>query len=169
MIDNNIRAMYSFDNHLIVGLQMGGIYYTPDLGETWSDISEGIPYYVSPNDGTYVYEIPIAITGDDEYIYMAIYDEPWSEGTLSGIYRYKKSNLPAAINSTINDSNNIYYDNNYLYINATANVAIYNINGSLVLSQDNCTEVSTHNLQRGVYIYRATMGNKTVSGKFIKL
>ena len=169
MIDNNIRAMYSFDNHLIVGLQMGGIYYTPDLGGTCSDLSCGIPYYVSPPDAAYVSEIPIAITGDDEYIYMAIYDEPWSEGTLSGIYRYKKSNLPAAINSTINDSNNIYYDNNYLYINATANVAIYTLTGSLVLSQDNCTEVSTHNLQRGVYIYRATMGNKTVSGKFIKL
>lgn len=168
MIDNNIRAMHSFDNHLIVGLQMGGIYYTYDLGENWVDISEGIPYYVSPNDGTYVYEIPIAIDSDDEYIYMAIYDEPWSEGTLSGIYRYKKSKLPAAINSTVSDKNNIYNDNNYLYINDTANVCIYDINGKLILCQENCTQVNIENLQRGIYIYHATINNKTVCGKIVK-
>ncbi len=169
MIDNNVRAMHSFDNNLIVGLQMGGIYYTDNLGEAWSDISEGIPYYVSPADGSYVYEIPMVITSDDEYIYMAIYDEPWSEGTLSGIYRYKKSNLPVAgINATLNDNFGIYCDNNNLYLNNAADVTIYNINGTLVLSQPNSSEVNISNLQKGIYIYQAQINNAVVSGKFIK-
>lgn len=172
MIDNNVRAIHSFDNHLIVGLQTGGFFYTPDMGATWTDVSDGIPYYLHEEEGMEpikVYEIPTEIVSDDEYIYVAIYDEPWSDGTLSGVYRYSKADLISGVSTTIDDKNNIFYANNTLYLNALANVNIYNINGYLVLSQEGCTELSTSNLQRGVYIYQATINNKAVCGKFVKL
>ena len=172
MIDNNVRAMCAFDNHLVVGLQTGGFFYTSDLGETWRDVSDGIPYYLHEEEGMdpiKVYEIPTSMVYDDEYIYMVIYDEPWADGSLSGIYRYSKADLVSGVSTTIDDKSNIFYANNTLYLNANADVNIYNINGHLVLSQEDCTELSISNLQRGVYIYQATINNKVVSGKFVKL
>ncbi len=165
MIDNNVRAMHCFDNTIIVALQQGGLYFTNDFGQTWDTFSDGIPYYVS-NDTKY-YKSPLVIDSDDQYVYIALYDEPWNEPNEGGIYRYDKSMLKASVNTTIHN-NNVYVHNNTLYLNDSANVTIYNLNGSLVYSANNCQEIDLNNLQEGIYIYQANINNDIISGKFIK-
>ena len=75
--------------------------------------------------------------------------------------------LKASVNTTIHN-NNVYVHNNKLYLNDSANVTIYNINGSLVYSANNCQEIDLNNLQEGIYIYQANINNDIISGKFIK-
>lgn len=169
VIDNNIRAMHAYGNNLITCTMSKGIYYTNDMGENWTNISEGLPYWENPDNSIRVYEIPIAMDSDDDYLYLAIYDEPNSGGGLSGVYRYSKSDLPTAgIDNTINNFDGVYNDDQYLYFNTAADVTIYNINGSVVMNANNRQQINIGNLQAGIYIYHVVIDNQTVCGKFIK-
>ncbi len=168
MIDNNVRAMYCYDNNLIVALQNGGIYFTNDLGQNWMDISDGIPYYEYPDNNMRSYKSPLIIDADENYLYIALYDEYWNENNVGGIYRYEKKLLQSGV-TNINDNNTrIFYDNNGLYTYDLADITIYNTNGAVVCSADNTMAVNISNLQQGIYIYRAYIDNAVVTGKFIK-
>ncbi len=161
VIDNNVRAMYSDEKGLYVGLPETGMLYTPDLGQTWMDISEGLPHSVSTP--------PLMMASDDEYLYVALYDMPWSENKISGVYRYKKSELPvAAVNKTFNDEVKVYVSNNTLFATQAGNIAIYDIDGTLVLTADNCNTLDVAALNAGVYIYRVVVDGNQVTGKFVK-
>lgn len=168
IIDNNVRALYSYDNNLIVALQNGGMYFTDNLGETWTDISQGIPYYINDVDNSKVYKSPLVIDADENYIYIALYDEHWNGNNVGGIYRYDKSLLQSAVVNTFDNNIRIAYDNNSLCFNTPGDVVIYNINGTTVLNANNCQEVNIANLQEGIYIYQVNIGNDVVTGKFIK-
>lgn len=96
VIDNNVRAMHSDAAGLYVGLQNGGIYYTNNFGDEWMDISSGLPYTVNSDDDSKVYESPLVIASDDEYVYMAVYKDTFSQSDVSGVYRFAKSELPTA-------------------------------------------------------------------------
>lgn len=166
--DTNVRAMHSDEKGMYVALQQGGFYYTTDLGETWMNISDGIPYNINNNDGSKMYYSPLIVDSDDEYIYTAIYDLPWAGTSVSGIYRYKKSDLPvASVDRTLNDIA-VYISNSTIYTAEVADIAIYSINGTLVSNTTSAIEADLSSLARGVYIYQVTCNNATVTGKFIK-
>ena len=148
---------------------MGEMYYTKDLGENWTIISEGLPYTVNPEHGTKVYEHVVSLDLDSDYLYVAVYDEPWSGSTLSGVYRYKISELPQASVGTItNDAHKVFFNDNNLCLARPANIAIYNITGALVSASNNCNCLNLDNLANGVYIYEICDANTRTTGKFIK-
>lgn len=86
--DNNARALASKDGKIFVGLSMGGFLYTPDMGESWYNISEGFPQF-APS----FFMVPCAAQCDDDYLYAAVY---WSNATdeRSGVYRLPLAELP---------------------------------------------------------------------------
>ncbi len=157
--DTNVRVLHSDEKGLYSGLQSGTIYYTTDLGTTWVNISEGLPSNLAP----------LIIDSDDEYLYVAIYDLPWSSSTASGIYRYKKSELPvASVNATFDDDVNVFVSNNTLYVNFNANINLYNIGGARIASVDNSNSIDLTSLPHGIYIYEITSDNSRFTGKFVK-
>lgn len=166
--DCNVRAIHSDEKGMYVGLQNGGIFYTTDLGLTWLNISQGIPG-INNENGTFTYNSPLVITSDEEYLYAAIYDVPWASNTASGIYRYKKENLPtASVDKIINDNVRIFAYNNTLYATQNANITIYDINGNKVKVAQNCNTVDITSLARGLYIYEAYINGNRITGKFAK-
>lgn len=157
--DTNVRVLHSDEKGLYSGMQSGVIYYTNDLGQNWTNISDGLPISLSP----------LIIDSDDEYLYVAIYDTPWSSSTASGIYRYKKSELPvASVNTTLNDNDNVYVHNNILYVESEANINLYNASGAKVAAIENSNTLNIASLPHGIYIYEITTATSRITGKIAK-
>lgn len=165
MIDNNVRAIHSDEKGLYVGLQNGGLYFTDNFGESWSFISDGMP--TMNDDGAY--EVPMIITSDADYVYMAVYKEPWLQSDVSGVYRLAKSELPvAAVDKVKTDAVVGYVFDNTLYINGVADVTIYTVSGVKVCAEEGCERVDLSGLADGVYVYEAVMDGNRITGKFAK-
>lgn len=167
MIDNNVRAMHSDEMGMYVALQNGGMYFTEDFGTTWSNISDGMPY--TTTDAGDLYEAPLIITSDADYVYVAIYKEPWLQSNVSGVYRLAKSSLPVASVDKVRTKNVVgYVYNNTLYINGVADVTIYTVGGAMVCAEKGCNNIDLSNLADGVYLYEAVMDGNRITGKFAK-
>ena len=163
-VDNNIRAMFATDEHLFVGMQMTGLYYTDNAGEEWYALNEGIPYYT----GTYF--TPMKFQSDDEYIYLAAYEPPFATTQNSGIYRLSKKDLPTydGINDIIESENAIYNGKTLVFSGEIENITICDINGRTLPMELSGNSVDIENLERGLYIYSAIVDGKKITGKFVK-
>ena len=157
--DTNVRALHSDAKGLYCAMQSGSIYYTLDMGLNWHNISDGLPA-----------GCPILIlTSDDEYLYAAVYSEPYKETNFSGVYRLSKEQLPvASVNTTLNDAFKVYVTDNTLYLASVANITIYDTCGKVVATANNCIALDINNLPQGVYIYEVTGTNSYTTGKFVK-
>ena len=164
--DNNIRVLASDDKNIYAGLQFKGIYFTSNEGESWVNISEGLPYF--NEDVVEDYLAPLKIVSTDDYLYVAIYDTPFSERKASGVYRMDKASLPSSIESGKTESANVYVDNDYLYVGEATNISIFNICGKRINAKSIEGKIAINNLSAGIYLYEMTINNKPVSGKFIK-
>ena len=157
--DTNVRALHSDEKGLYCAMQAGNMFYTTDFGANWLDLSKGLPAGCPT----------LIITSDDEYLYAAVYSEPFKETTFSGVYRYSKNQLPVAnVTNTHNDKFDVYVVDNTLYLATAADITIYNINGQVVATANNCNTVNINNLPQGVYLYEVTGINSHTTGKFVK-
>lgn len=93
--DTNVRALHSDSKNIYVGMQTSGIYFSPDKGKTFFNISKGLPHI---KDGfgkdTEMYLYPLTFDDDDEYLYVAIYNEAYNASQhTSGVYRLSKQDI----------------------------------------------------------------------------
>lgn len=93
--DTNVRALHSDFKNIYVGMQTSGIYFSPDKGKTFFNISKGLPHI---KDGfgkdTEMYLYPLTFDDDDEYLYVAIYNEAYNASQhTSGVYRLSKQDI----------------------------------------------------------------------------
>lgn len=163
-VDNNIRAMYATGEHLFVGMQMTGLYYTDNAGEDWYDLNEGIPYYT----GTYF--TPMKFQSDDEYIYLAAYEPPFATTQNSGVYRLSKKDLPTydGINYITDSESAIFNGNSLIFNEMIEHIIISDINGRTLSIELSGNSVNVENLTNGIYIYSAIANGKKITGKFVK-
>lgn len=94
--DNYVRCLGSDDQMLYAGHIRYGFFYSPDDGQTWQNLSEGLPVKVSPYDGSEQTLTPLDIATTADYVYMTLYDYPGSDA-VSGLYRLPKNELTTAI------------------------------------------------------------------------
>lgn len=94
VLDTNVRALFSDNEYIYAGLQRGGVFVTADKGMHWYDISYNLPHIELPDGKSEDFLSPLRFASDDEYLYLAIYNEPWNESQhTSGVYRISKSEL----------------------------------------------------------------------------
>lgn len=162
MLDNNVRTMTCDDKNLYVGLQQGGMYYTPDFGETWHFISEGLP-----SSGNDVYYTLLSLTETEEYLYVVVYDNAWNGGAISGLYRMAKSELPiSSVDELTVAKSNVYVEGDNLVVgNDYECVTISTMQGVTcqVKVVDGKADISA--LENGIYIYAL---DRNHVGKFVK-
>lgn len=125
--DNNVRAMFGEGEHLFVGMQMTGFYYTNNAGQTWKKLEKNYPASCTP----------MAIRTDENYVYLACYQTPWADTWRdSGLWRMAKSELaedPSAIEQVVSSqSKKEVYDLSGRKIQQP-NKGLYIINGKKVL------------------------------------
>lgn len=168
-MDNNIRAMHAEGDNLYVGMQLSGMYFTDNEGENWYNISDGLVKY---GDETYCsYDSPLSIDSDDEYIYVAMYRNQYSDGAnVSGLYRYKKAELPtSSIKSIDNRAAIISKAGNFLRISGNVEKAdLYDLNGRKINAAINNSTIDLSELPSGVYIYKVQIDGKLQTGKLVK-
>lgn len=162
LLDNNVRTLASDTQNIYVGLQQGGMYYTPDFGESWANISEGLP---CDQNGTY-YTL-LTLTATDEYLYVVVYDNPWNGDKISGLYRMKKSDLPTnSVADVIGEDKRAYVEGNNLIVGEGFDyIDVLTIQGFSQRFDVVAGRADVSRLPKGVYIY--SYGRKNV-GKFIK-
>ena len=162
MLDNNVRTMSSDATNLYVGLQQGGMYYTPDFGDTWHFISEGLPHDVN---GTY-YTL-LSLVNTDDYLYVAVYDSPWAGNSLSGLYRMAKSDLPkVSVDALPMDEVEVYVEGGNLVVSGDyQHVAISTLQGVTYQVEIVDGKADISSLDKGIYIYAL---DRNRVGKFVK-
>ena len=163
-IDNNIRALASDDKNIYVGLQSRGIYYTPDAGQTWVNISKGLPNMNPENKDLYLSPLKFAVT--DEFLYVVLYDDPMSPLRRSGLYRYPKKNLPTGVENVVADQQ-IFVDGDVLFVGQAEQVAIYDLSGKQCNVVVNNGRVDLKALSKGCYLYQVTVNGQQQGGKFL--
>ena len=167
MIDNNVRTLGCDDKNIYAGLQSKGIYFTSDEGESWTKISDGLPY--ANEQDTTNYLAPLKIITTDKYVYTIIYDFPFSEKNTSGLYRLEKASLPAtSIETAQADKVSVHADNEYLCVGDNATVSIFDICGKKIDAKVVNGKVSIEGLANGIYLYKVVAENGQATGKFIK-
>lgn len=171
--DNNIRALASDDKNIYAGLQMRGIYYTPNAGEKWFEISEGLPTVQVNQGGSSVYFPPMTINPTDDCIYAALYMYEGVQG--SGLYRINRSDLPTATgieNAPVAETADLQLKFNGHEVNINAGDAptiltVWDAAGRMVANQSFSGQSQLVLPQAGVYTYHANCGGQQKAGKFI--
>lgn len=165
VLDNNIRAIASDSQNIYAGLQNGGMWVTSSFGESWTFVSNGLPGDLSI--GHYTTMVDIDVT--DEYIYATIYEPHFNDAPSSGLYRFAKADLPGSNVEKISpDNHRVFLKENYLYIENADEIQIMSVNGFAIGEKQRAEKIDISNLATGVYIYKATVDNKMVAGKFVK-
>lgn len=171
--DNNVRVINHDENNIYVGLQTKGIYYTDNEGETWAEISEGLPPYAE--DFTEEYISPLQIAVDDEFIYVAMYEDAfYSDRKVSGVYRFAKKNLPptpSAIRNLSADADfQVFANDSYLQIkgNMEFTISVFDMYGKHVDVNVQDGNMDIRNLASGVYVYELITKDGKAVGKFLK-
>ena len=154
--------MTSDDKNLYVGLQQGGMYYTPDFGDTWHFISDGLPH-----DANGTYYTLLSMVNTEEDLYVAVYDAPWNGPAISGLYRMKKSDLPiVSVDALTMTQTNVYASGDCLVVEGDyEQVTISTMQGIThqVKIVDGKADISA--LDKGIYIYAL---DRNHVGKFVK-
>lgn len=163
-IDNNIRAIYADGDYLFVGMQSTGLYYTDNAGLDWYAINDGIPY------STGYYFVPMFFNSDDEYVYLAAYEPPYSDTKNSGLYRLAKKDLPTYVGvEQLQSPNNVVFNGSQLiFKDNVEQITIYDINGRTLKNRISDNVVNVDDIQQGIYLYRAVVDGTALSGKFVK-
>lgn len=172
LMDNNIRAMAADGDNLYVGLQSHGIYYTPDGGAHWANISNGLPL-LDASQSTSDFLIPMAFASTAEYVYVALYATPFASDASSGVYRMPKSMLPDPVTGISQGASSVGTEaslrGNSLFLgDGASGIEILDTSGRTVpvSVHDGTADLST--LHRGTYVYRFQNDGRQFSGKILK-
>ncbi len=165
--DNNVRCLDSDGERLYIGFQEKGFLYTGDNGKSWVSMSDGLPG-VSADYPDLIQHI-IDLEYDKDYVYAVIYDTPFSDRAIDGIYRLAKSELEEASHIDIStDEINVYCDGEFLYVGECSSVVISDLSGRTLPAIVVDGKVDLQSLTPGTYIYNVSYDCKTSAGKFIK-
>lgn len=173
--DNNVRALASDDRYIYAGLQMRGIYFTPNSGGTWFNISESLPY-MTDADGEPKYYSPLAIVPADDFVYLAMYNYPGTEP--GGLYRIDRLDLDelaaTGISSTLpsdgGEKLQLRFDGHkvdFVAGDVPATVTVWDAAGRRVAEQAVRGTARIELAAPGVYTYYANHGGQVRTGKFL--
>lgn len=163
--DNNIRALLATDKGLFVGMAMNGLYYTPNEGASWFTLNNGVPY----NSGSSF--TPMSFATDEEYVYLAAYEPPYSSTGNSGLYRFALKDLPSTtgIETATAETDAAHFNGSVLTFSANAQqAAVYDLSGRMASVNVSGNNIDVQHLTPGTYIYKANIDGRTISGKFLK-
>lgn len=175
LIDNNVRCLASDDKNIYAGLQMRGIYFTPNFGDDWYNISEGLPSKQYGPDSEPMYLSPLTMVPTDDCVYVAIYTYPGDKN--SGLYKIDRSDLDkytSVIGTTMptggDKSLQLQFNNrqvSFVTGDVPTTVIVWDAAGRRVAQQSVKGTAQLQFNTPGVYTYRAISGGKAQSGKFL--
>lgn len=154
-----VRALNSDDKNIYVGVRDVYVRYSPDNATTWYEAGKGLPRYHYTS-----------LANDNENLYVAVYH---ADKAKSGIWQIAKADLNKVpvngIEGAAADESGITYLDGVLTVQgaAFADLRICDLTGRTVAMQRTAA-YDTSVLAPGTYVYTARVGNKTVTGKFIR-
>ena len=167
-VHNNIRGLAADESILVAGTANNGIFVTSDFGESWEDITAGMPLY-DGHAGVYLW--PVALQTDDHYIYAAFYHPSQYDFKDSGIWRYPKASLAGLVTTISDQGLGLDVSGRTIKINSNVDynafwMELYTTSGNKIL-ESNETYIDASNLPSGFYLYRLSTDDETVTGKLV--
>jgi hypothetical protein len=151
---SDIQSIFIYDRKIFMGTFMGGLYFSSDLGLTWSYVGDGL---TNSNSKT-IYSYAIS----DKYIFL---------GTFGGVYREYLSEFDITSVSKQNEHNLIIYPNpvtDFLYlrnVKQSDKIEIISILGQTILTGNYHDKIDISSFPSGTYFLKVR--DKTY--KFIKI
>lgn len=173
-ISLNIRAMYSDDKCIYTvgpdGLEKNPeqpgpeyvnapeFHYTSDFGLSWTFVP-GLP----------LRGFPLTLTGDDDYIYTAVY-YPQPNVEESGLWRISRKELEGTGVASVEGTGfSAAVGNGVLRASAVADrMVVRNLAGVVVAEAQGVASMDVRGIEKGVYLYEVSLGSEKVAGKFVR-
>lgn len=177
LMDNNVRSLASDETNIYVGLQQRGLYFTPDFGEKWYNISKGLPYNQYNPDSERIYLSPLTIVPADDCVYLAVYNYPGAPSG-SGLYKIDRKDLDdiaTSISSPLPSSDNggsfeLQFGNrqvSFVAGDVPTTLTVWDASGRRVAQQAVKGTAQIRFSAPGVYTYYANYGGQVKAGKFL--
>lgn len=177
LIDNNVRSLASDDNNIYAGLQTRGLYFTPNFGDEWYNISDGLPYNQYSAESERVYLSPLTIVPADDCVYLAVYNYPGAPSG-SGLYKIDRKDLDdiaTGISTPLPSSGNgqslkLQFGNrqvSFVAGDVPTTLTVWDASGRRVAQQAVRGTAQIRFSTSGVYTYHANYGGQMKTGKFL--
>lgn len=165
-VHNNIRGLAADNSILVAGTANNGIFVTADFGESWEDITSGMPLYDN-HPGVYLW--PVTLQTDDEYIYAALYNPSQYDMKDSGIWRYPKASLAGVDAVQSHGTLGLTVSGRRLRVSTnipgeSVALELYTTSGAKVM-ESHVEDTDAGALPSGIYVYKLTTVSETMSGK----
>ena len=170
--DNNVRALACDDHNIYAGMQMTGMYFTPNEGESWYELFEGLPTMQSNPDMDPIFLSPMTIIPTEDCIYLALYNNPGGNG--SGLYKINRSDLDNKLSGieahpAEGNAPSLTIDGHKVNVKAegAAVLTLWDTAGRCVARQAVNGQASINVTQAGIYTFHLGTGQNAKTGKFV--
>lgn len=162
---NYVRSLESHGNLLFVGHIRDGVYVSDDGGNTYVNVSDGLPE-LTQIAGLYL--PPLQMVATDDYLYASLFDTQYDD-TEGGIYRLPLNSLPNRIAEVKNSFGEVRIEGGLLLLDATADkIEVCNLAGACLLTTTHSDRIDLSSLPAGTYIYKVTQEKNKMTGKMAK-
>lgn len=173
-----IRTLEYYEGAFFIGHVHDAVYYTLDLGQTWTEYREDFPAF-SPAPGLDLYGVPMNFVFDGETMYCGVFS---GFDDVGGVFKTAVPENVLAVEGTQAVFKTLVYPNpakNFVVFQMPVNEvnvglltitdALGRIQYSKIIGDDasNSTTVSTESWASGLYFFNLETNESKASGKFI--
>ncbi len=162
---NYVRCLEIHGKNLFVGHIRDGVYVSDDGGNTYVNISDGLPMLTTVQG---YYLSPLEMKATDDYLYASLFDTS-TDDTAGGLYRLPLSKLPNRIAQVKNTFGKMELAGGMLqFANKADRIELYDLSGANKLTARHANRLDISSLPAGTYIYKVCKGQNKMTGKVIK-
>lgn len=159
---NYVRCLEIHEKNLFVGHIRDGVYVSDDGGNTYVNISDGLPMLTTVQG---YYLSPLEMKATDDYLYASLFDTS-TDDTAGGLYRLPLSKLPNRIAEVRGSIGKVRVDGGALLLdNAADRIELFDASGAPRLTATHADRLELGTLPAGTYIYKVSKGRDKMTGK----
>lgn len=159
---NYVRCLEIHEKNLFVGHIRDGVYVSDDGGNTYVNISDGLPMLTTVQG---YYLSPLEMKATDDYLYASLFDTS-TDDTAGGLYRLPLSKLPNRIAEVRGAIGKVRVEGGALLLyNAADRIELIDASGAPRLTATHADRLDLGTLPPGTYIYKVSKGGDKMTGK----
>ena len=159
---NYVRCLEVHGKHLFAGHIRDGVYVSDDGGNTYVNISDGLPMLTEVRG---YYLSPLELKATDDYLYASLFDTAY-DNTEGGLYRFPLNKLANRIAEVRGAIGKARVEGGALLLDKAADrIELIDASGAPRLTATHADRLELGTLPAGTYIYKVSKGGDKMTGK----